>query len=104
MLTLANEQGQISGALFGIEPSDKDKSGEGRLIGGKLARLLPAGNWHIEGKADHAELFAVSFLLGGYQFNHYKKALLQKTRTAFRFIFPACLIWMKPAVWPMPAP
>lgn len=73
LLTLANEQGQISGALFGIEPADKDKSGEGRLIGGKLARLLPAGNWHIEGKADHAELFAVSFLLGGYQFNRYKK-------------------------------
>lgn len=73
LLTLANAEGQITGALFGIEPTIQDKSGEGRMIGGKLARLLPAGDWHIENSTDNAELFALSFLLGGYQFNRYKK-------------------------------
>lgn len=72
-LTLANAQGQISGALFGIEPADKDKSNEGRLISGKLAHLLPAGEWHIENTIENADLFALGFLLGGYQFNRYKK-------------------------------
>lgn len=73
LLTVPNEQGQIAGALFGIEAPTKDKSGEGRLIGGKLARLLPAGHWHIENTVQNPDLFALGFLLGGYQFNTYKK-------------------------------
>lgn len=73
LLTVANTEGEITGALFGIEPVDKDQSGEGFMIGGKLARLLPAGDWHIENSSENDELFALSFLLGGYQFNRYKK-------------------------------
>lgn len=73
LLVLGNGDGQICGALFGIEPAEKDKSGEGRLISGKLARLLPAGIWHIATPVEQAELFATGFLLGGYQFNRYKK-------------------------------
>lgn len=73
LLTLADAQGQISGALFGIEAVDQDPSGQSRLISGTLARLLPAGNWHIETMVQDAELFALGFLLGGYQFNRYKQ-------------------------------
>ncbi len=73
LLVLGNAEGQVSGALFGIETTEKDKSGEGRLLSGKLARLLPAGDWHIETAVEQAALFATGFLLGGYQFNRYKK-------------------------------
>lgn len=74
LLILANDQGHITGALFAIQSTDKDRSGEGRLISGKLARFLPTGNWHIASPIENTDLFALGFLLGGYQFNRYKRA------------------------------
>lgn len=73
LLILADGKGNITGALFGVEPAASDKSGEARLIAGKLARLLPAGHWHTQNTAEDSGLFALGFLLGGYQFNRYKQ-------------------------------
>lgn len=72
LLLCSNEQGDIEGALFGYNPIDTDKSGQSRLIAGRLARHLPSGHWHLTLQPENAELFALAFLLGGYQFNHYR--------------------------------
>lgn len=71
VLALPGKNGSIAGALFGI--GDDEKGGQSQLLAGKLARSLPEGDWHIEGKPDHAELTALAFLMGGYSFTRYRK-------------------------------
>lgn len=70
-LVVPNEKGAIAGALFGV--GQPDREGQNRMLAGKLSSLLPAGDWHIENLESDATLAALSFLIGGYQFNRYRK-------------------------------
>ncbi|TXR49965.1 leucyl aminopeptidase family protein [Phyllobacterium endophyticum] len=67
VLTIPGDDGEISGALFGIGKDDV------RLVAGKLASGLPKGEWHIAGAVREPELTALAFLLGGYKFTRYTK-------------------------------
>ena len=69
--TFPGSGGGIAGALFGTGNPD---GYDGRLIAGKLARLLPAGDWHVEGELAEPDLSALAFLLGGYSFSRYRNA------------------------------
>ena len=71
VLVLPGKDGSIAGALFGT--GDDEQGGQSQLLAGKLARSLPEGDWHIEGKPEHAELTALAFLMGGYNFTRYRK-------------------------------
>jgi leucyl aminopeptidase len=70
--TFPGADGRLAGALFGT--GKPDGGHEARLLAGKLARLLPAGDWHIEGDIADPDLAALAFLLGGYVFTRYRKA------------------------------
>ena len=80
VLVLPGTNGTIAGALFGT--GDIAQGGQSQLLAGKLARGLPEGDWHIEGKPDHAELTALAFLMGGYNFTRYRKASDKMIRLA----------------------
>lgn len=80
VLVLPCTDGTIAGALFGT--GDIAQGGQSQLLAGKLARGLPEGDWHIEGKPDHAELTALAFLMGGYNFTRYRKASDKMIRLA----------------------
>ncbi|MBV2142178.1 leucyl aminopeptidase family protein [Falsochrobactrum sp. TDYN1] len=72
VLILPAKEGAIAGALFGT--GGEEKSGQSQLLAGKLARALPEGDWHIEGKPEDAALTTLAFLMGGYSFTRYRKA------------------------------
>ena len=72
VLVLPGKDGSIAGALFGT--GDEEKCGQLQLLAGKLARSLPEGDWHIEGRPDNAALVALAFVMGGYGFTRYRKA------------------------------
>jgi leucyl aminopeptidase len=67
VLTIPGDDGEVSGALFGIGKDDV------RLVAGKLASGLPKGEWHIAGAVREPDLTALAFLLGGYKFTRYTK-------------------------------
>ncbi|MFD1198198.1 leucyl aminopeptidase family protein [Brucella gallinifaecis] len=71
VLILPSKDGTIAGALFGT--GEAEQGGQSQLLAGKLARGLPEGEWHIEGRPDHAELVTLAFLMGGYNFTRYRK-------------------------------
>jgi leucyl aminopeptidase len=78
-LVLPGEGGALSGALFGIEPS------QGALPLGALARALPAGDWHFAEPPAKPDLAALALVLGGYVFTRYGR----KPGRALRFALPA---------------
>lgn len=80
MLVLPGRDGAIAGALFGT--GEAPENGQPQLIAGKLARNLPEGDWHIEGKPGDAGLAALAFLMGGYSFTRYRKANGKTVRLA----------------------
>lgn len=80
VLVLPGKDGSIAGALFGT--GDDEQGGQSQLLAGKLARSLPEGDWHIEGKPEHAELTALAFLMGGYSFTRYRKGSSKIIRLA----------------------
>ncbi len=68
-------KGEIAAVLLGsgeINSSDPGKPARLTMTIGKLARSLPAGTYHLEGKEDDADLAALSWLLGGYCFDRYQ--------------------------------
>lgn len=69
-LPLPGDDGALAGALFGA-PVGGD--GFSDLATGRLARVLPEGDWHLEGTLDNAELAALGLVLGGYAFTRYGK-------------------------------
>ncbi len=69
LLLVPDENGDVVGALFGVAPQTPDE----QLSFGKLATLLPAGDWHFADKPANPELAALGFLLGGYRFDKYRK-------------------------------
>jgi leucyl aminopeptidase len=67
-LIIPNEDGQISGALFGTGGNTPDE-----LLGfGKLAHVLPAGVWHFANQPQQPDLAVLGFMLGSYRFEKYK--------------------------------
>ncbi|KFJ56492.1 hypothetical protein DK64_1428 [Brucella neotomae 5K33] len=80
VLVLPGRDGAIAGALFGT--GEAPENGQPQLIAGKLARNLPEGDWHIEGKPGDAGLAALAFLMGGYSFTRYRKANGKTVRLA----------------------
>jgi leucyl aminopeptidase len=69
VVLVPSSTGELASALFGLgsEPADAP------LIAGKLAKLLPAGDWHVDATALPAQKLALGFGLGSYSFARYKK-------------------------------
>jgi leucyl aminopeptidase len=66
-LLVPGASGEAEQALLGIAP---EAEGFAPLATGRLARVLPEGDWHLEGAAD-PNLAALGFLLGGYAYLTY---------------------------------
>jgi len=60
--------GGIACALYGLG------AGPEKMEAGKLARLLPAGDYTLAGEVADPRLAALGFLLGGYSFDRYRKS------------------------------
>ncbi|MGE7370174.1 leucyl aminopeptidase family protein [Neorhizobium sp. NPDC001467] len=78
LLLVPGTSGELQCAIFGLgsEPADAPFST------GKLARSLPAGDWHFQSSALDAEKLALGFGLGAYTFNRYRKDRSQDVRLA----------------------
>jgi leucyl aminopeptidase len=63
-----DEDGHLGGALFGLGTNPSEQP----YITGKLARSLPAGDWHIETAPLTANRLSLGFGLGSYRFDRYK--------------------------------
>ncbi|RWX76673.1 leucyl aminopeptidase family protein [Neorhizobium lilium] len=70
--------GEVVAALFGLgsEPTDAP------FATGRLSRLLPAGDWHLETKGLDARHLALGFGLGSYRFERYKSEKQRDVRLA----------------------
>ncbi|MET0747023.1 MAG: M17 family metallopeptidase [Rhizobium sp.] len=68
LLLIPAEGGHLGGALFGLgaNPSEQPH------LTGRLARSLPAGDWHIETAPLTANRLSLGFGLGSYRFDRYK--------------------------------
>lgn len=69
LLLAPSRHGKLAGALFGLG----DEAECQPFIGGKLARALPAGDWHIETSAIAGATMALAFGMGSYRYASYKK-------------------------------
>jgi leucyl aminopeptidase len=68
LLLIPTEDGHLGGALFGLGANPSEQP----YLTGKLARSLPAGDWHIETAPLTANRLALGFGLGSYRFDRYK--------------------------------
>lgn len=68
VLLIPSSDGHLGGALFGLGKNPSDAP----FLTGKLARLLPAGEWHVETAPLTANRLALGFGLGSYRFETYK--------------------------------
>ncbi|WP_420407582.1 leucyl aminopeptidase family protein [Hoeflea sp.] len=69
LLLVPGTGGKLAGALFGLG----DAADCHPFIGGKLARSLPEGNWHVEKFELPGADMALAFGMGAYRFERYKK-------------------------------
>ncbi|WP_454853338.1 leucyl aminopeptidase family protein [Rhizobium binxianense] len=72
LLLIPTADGHLGGALFGLGTNPSEQP----YITGKLARSLPAGDWHIETAPLTANRLALGFGLGSYRFDRYKSEKL----------------------------
>lgn len=70
LLLIPTEDGHLGGALFGLGKTPS----EAPFLTGKLARTLPAGNWHIETAPLTANRLSLGYGLGSYRFERYRGA------------------------------
>jgi leucyl aminopeptidase len=70
-LLVPGADGAIAGCLFAVE--DGKAKHRDPLLPGKLAGVLPAGVWRLEGAPD-PRLAALAFALGTYRFTRYRKS------------------------------
>lgn len=70
LLLIPTEDGHLGGALFGLGKSPSDAP----FLSGKLARTLPAGDWHIETAPLTANRLSLGYGLGSYRFERYRAA------------------------------
>jgi len=68
VLLVPSEGGALGGALFGLG----NNPSETPYLTGRLARLLPAGDWHIETAPLTANRLTLGYGLGSYRFDRYK--------------------------------
>jgi leucyl aminopeptidase len=68
LLLIPSADGHLGGALFGLGKNPSDTP----YLTGRLARLLPAGDWHIETAPLTANRIALGYGLGSYRFEIYK--------------------------------
>ncbi|MBX5167399.1 MULTISPECIES: M17 family metallopeptidase [unclassified Rhizobium] len=68
VLLIPTAEGHLGGALFGLGTNPSEQP----YITGRLARALPAGDWHIETAPLTANRLALGFGLGRYRFDRYK--------------------------------
>ncbi|MBX4967706.1 leucyl aminopeptidase family protein [Rhizobium binae] len=68
LLLIPTAEGHLGGALFGLGTNPSEQP----YITGRLARALPAGDWHIETAPLTASRLALGFGLGSYRFDRYK--------------------------------
>ncbi|MCV3768450.1 leucyl aminopeptidase family protein [Rhizobium sp. TRM95796] len=68
LLLVPTEDGHLGGALFGLGAYPS----ESPYLTGKLPRILPAGEWHIETAPLTANRLALGYGLGSYRFEKYK--------------------------------
>ncbi|ANL70306.1 leucyl aminopeptidase protein [Rhizobium phaseoli] len=68
LLLIPTAEGHLGGALFGLGTNPSEQP----YITGRLARALPAGDWHIETAPLTANRLALGFGLGSYRFDRYK--------------------------------
>lgn len=78
VLVVPGEGGSVSRVLFGL---GSDPAGSPFLTG-KLARLLPPGDWTIDADGIAADHQALGFGLGSYSFAKYKSEKAQDARLA----------------------
>ncbi len=70
-LLLPDVSGAIAAVLLGVEASDARRRDP--FAPGRLAALLPAGDYRLEGEIGDRDLAALGWLLQGYRFDRYKK-------------------------------
>ena len=70
VLLVPTDGGHLGGALFGLGANPS----ENPYLAGKLARALPAGEWHIETAPLTANRLLLGYGLGSYSFNRYRPA------------------------------
>ena len=70
LLLIPSADGHLGGALFGLGKNPSDTP----YLTGKLARSLPAGQWHIETAPLTANRLALGYGLGSYRFETYRTA------------------------------
>lgn len=68
VLLIPSNDGHLGGALFGLGKNPSDAP----FLTGKLARTLPAGEWHVETAPLTANRLALGFGLGSYRFEKYR--------------------------------
>lgn len=81
LLLIPTDDGHLGGALFGLGKSPSDTP----FLTGKLARTLPAGDWHIETAPLTANRLSLGYGLGSYRFERYRTA----TNDAPTLLIPA---------------
>ncbi|WP_454748582.1 leucyl aminopeptidase family protein [Ciceribacter selenitireducens] len=68
LLLIPTADGHLGGALFGLGSNPSDNP----FLSGKLARSLPAGEWHIETAPLTANRLLLGYGLGAYRFGRYR--------------------------------
>lgn len=68
LLLIPAPDGHLGGALFGLGSNPEEMP----FLTGKLAKLLPPGDWHIETAPLPANQLALGFGMGAYSFDRYK--------------------------------
>jgi leucyl aminopeptidase len=66
-LPVPGPAGELEAAIFGCG------DGEAAMNAGKLARLLPPGDWTLAGEYGDPFLAGLGFLLGAYRYDRYRK-------------------------------
>ena len=78
LLLVPGKSGALAGALYGTGPS----AARHPFAAGRLARLLPEGDWHIEPTVADGARHALAFAMGAYRFETYKKGSGKSVRLA----------------------
>ncbi|HBF28876.1 M17 family metallopeptidase [Rhizobium sp.] len=76
LLLIPTSEGHLGGALFGLG----SQPAENPFLTGKLARALPAGDWHIETAPLTANRLILGYGLGSYRFDRYKAERVETPR------------------------
>ncbi|CDZ42021.1 leucyl aminopeptidase family protein [Neorhizobium galegae] len=78
LLLLPTAEGEVGSALFGLGSDPA----EAPFIAGKLSKLLPPGDWHVETSALGDAHLALGYGLGTYGFSRYKSEKSKDVRLA----------------------